>query len=340
MNNKLIAKSKRSIYNLSLVLLGIVMLLFFIYLLDINFQPINEYEENLKPIAFALLILLIIYCLYYLLNQKRFYVYDKYFEIKVLFKTEKYFYTAIKTYYSEYFKEKHNSWTEHYLVLNTDEKITLVEEEYTNFHDFFYPIKIRVKTNKKLNSVLKQPNYLNYTIICGFISVVLFYFSSCFYNFQPIVDDDFSYVKTVLQNDVTRVTTKASKKQIEIKVIEQKDFNFIIRRSSYEAISDHNTLYELLKKGHKIAIGIKKQDFDKKISKRKKLTFLDKYYNFKSITVHQIKDATGKSSIDLEKINRRKIESNYLSIGLLSLFGLLFSYLTFGNYKAYIKAKK
>ncbi|MFD2908034.1 hypothetical protein ACFSX9_04725 [Flavobacterium ardleyense] len=316
------------------------MLTFFIYLIDINFQPTNEYEEDLKPFGFLFPILVIIYCFYYLLNQKRFYVYNTYFEIKVLFKTDKYFYSEIKTHYSEEFQGKYSEWTEHYLVFNTDEKITIVTTEYDNFHEFFYEIKQRIKKNKKLNTLLKQPKSLRYAVICGIISLVLFYFSSYFYDFRPIDHKDYLYMQTVLQNDETFVRNGEGKKQIEIEVIEQKDFNFIISGNSYAAISDQYSFNETFKKGNKIAIGIKKDEFIKKISKTKKLSFLDKYFNFKLIRVHQIKDATGKSLIDLEEINRLNTESNYLSIGTLSLFGLLFLFLTFGNYKAHLKTNK
>ena len=80
MDNELISKSKRCRFNLVVVCIGILMLMFFVYLFDLNFQPKNIYQEDLKALGFILLTILTIYCVYYLLNQKRFYIYKKHFE--------------------------------------------------------------------------------------------------------------------------------------------------------------------------------------------------------------------------------------------------------------------
>lgn len=340
MDSGLISKSTRSRSNLVTVCIGIFMLMFFGYLFDLNFQPKNIYQQDLKALGFILLTILTIYCVYYLLNQKRFYIYEKHFEIKTLFKSNKYIYKEIKTHYSEDFEWKYNTWTEHYLVLNTDEKITIVTTEYHNFHEFFYEIKLRIKKNKKLNTVLKQPKFLNYAVICGIIALLLFYFSSFFYDFGYTDDKDYSYITTVLQNDITFAKNENNDKQIEIEVVEHKDYNFILRGSSYEALPKEIGYNETFKSGDEIAIGIEKDEFNKKISKTIKTSFLENYFNSTSITIHQIKDVTDQSVIDLEKINQSKIESNYLTIGIISIFGLLFSYLSYGNYTAYLKAKK
>ena len=118
MDNKIISKSERSLTNTIIISIGIILFTFFIFLLDNNFQPKNNYEENLKIIGFLVLALIIFYCIYYLLNQKRIYVYENYFEIKNFLKTKKYHFSEIKTHFSEYFEGKYNSWTEYYLILN------------------------------------------------------------------------------------------------------------------------------------------------------------------------------------------------------------------------------
>ena len=120
-----------------LLIMFIILFTFFIILLNNNFQPKNNYEDNLKTIGFLVLTFIIFYCIYYLLNQKRIYIYENYFEIKKLLQTRKYHFSEITTHFSEYFEGKYNSWTEYYLILNTGEKITLIDSEYSNFYDFF-----------------------------------------------------------------------------------------------------------------------------------------------------------------------------------------------------------
>ena len=60
--------------------------------------------------------------------------------------------------------------------------------------------------------------------------------------------------------------------------------------------------------------------------------------NIPQNTNNLLKDTKNKFLINLEEVNRLKIQSNYIGIGMFSLFGLLFLYLTYGNYIAYIKS--
>ncbi len=338
MNNKIISKSERSLTNTIIIFIGIILFTFFIILLNNNFQPKNNYEDNLKTIGFLVLTFIIFYCIYYLLNQKRIYIYENYFEIKKLLQTRKYHFSEITTHFSEYFEGKYNSWTEYYLILNTGEKITLIDSEYSNFYDFFSKIKVRVKINKELNTELSQPKFLKYSIICGIISCLIFYFSSYFYDFKKIKNNDFTYIRSELKNEIKVIRGSKGKKHFEIQLTNQPMFEFKISGSAYDGVSNDNQFLNTFKTGDKITIGIEKDEYEKKISKIKSLNILDKYLNYFKIQVKQVKDTKNKFLINLEEVNRLKIQSNYIGIGMFSLFGLLFLYLTYGNYIAYIKS--
>jgi hypothetical protein len=338
MNNKIISKSERSLTNTFIIFIGIILFTFFIFLINNNFQPKNIYEENLKIIGFITLILLIFYCIYYLINQKRIYVYENYFEIKRLLQTRKYHFSEITTHFSENFEGKYNSWTEYYLILNTGEKITLIDSEYSNFYDFFSKIKIKAKENKKLNKKLAQPKFLKYAIICGIISCLIFYFSSYFYDFKAVKNSDFSYISSELVNDMKFIKGRKGNKRFEFELTNYPNFVFIISGANYRGILDDDIFLKEFRKGTLVKIGIQKDEFEKKISKSKELDFIDKYLRFSKIQVYQIIDNKNIYQIDYRKVNSWDAENNYWGIGVFSFFGLLFLYLTIGNYKAYIKS--
>ena len=260
MNKKIISKSKRSITNTVIILIGIVLFSFFTYLLKINFHPKNDFEEKIKVSGFLILALVIFYCIFYLLNQKKIYVYDNYFEIKKLFQNRRYYFSEIETNFSEYFEGKYNSWTEYYLILNSGEKLTFVDTEYSNFHDFYFKIKIRVKENKTLNKRLTQPKFLKYSIICGIISCLMIYFSSFFYDFKEIGNSDFSYVASELKNDIKLVKGNKGSKLFEFELTNYPNFEFKISSANYAGILNDDLFLKKFKNSDLVTDGIKKNE--------------------------------------------------------------------------------
>lgn len=338
MINKIISKSERSITNTIIIFIGIILFSFFIFLLNNNFHPKNEYDKNLKLLGFFVLSTIILYCVFYLLNHKRIYVYKDYFEIKKLLQTRKYYFSEITTHYSEYFEGKHNSWTEYYLILNSEEKLTFIDKEYSNFYDFFSKIKIRVKENKDLNKKLSQPKFLKYLTICGIISCLMFYFSSCFYDFKTVKNSDFSYISSELANDIKLIKETKGNNRFEFELTNYPNFVFIISGANYTGILDDDIFLKEFRKGTLVKIGIQKDEFEKKITKSKELDFIDSYLRFSKIQVYQIIDNKNIYQIDNRKVNSWHAENNYWGIGFFSFVGLFFLFLTIGNYKAYIKS--
>ncbi|MBC5833895.1 hypothetical protein G6N05_03280 [Flavobacterium sp. F372] len=151
MENKIIAKSIRSKSNFITVLFGVGFFIFLILLLENNSVLKNDYEKNIRTIGLIIIVLIILYCIYYLLNHKRIYVYKNYFEIKELLRKRKIYFSKIKKYSSEYIEGEDFTWTEHYIILDTEEKITLKDFDYSNFDYFFSFIEKRFKKYIKTN---------------------------------------------------------------------------------------------------------------------------------------------------------------------------------------------
>ena len=224
------------------------------------------------------------------------------------------------------------------MILNTGEKLTLIDSEYSNFHDFYSKIEHKIKENKELNTKLSQPKFLKYSLICGIIAFLSIYSSSYFYDFKKIENKDFEYITSKLQEEIKIVKGSKGKKHFEIQLKNHPNFEFKISGKSYEGIFNDDKFIKTFKKGDEITIGIERKEYEKKISKIKELNLLDKYFMFSTIKVKQVRTNENKYLIDLAEINSLKTQNNYFGIGLLSFFGLLFLYLTVGNYRAYIKS--
>ena len=297
-DNSLISKSERSNFITVIIFLGIVLLTWFVYLTYTNFQPKVIYEVRTKIFGIFALILLIIYCLYYYLNIKRVYVFNNYIEIKTLFKTKKYLFSDFKTYYSKKFKSKNNSWTEYYLITNLDEKITFIDSEYSNFFSFFYDIERKIKNDKKLNIELSKPRFFGIAMVCFFISALFFFISINSYNFQPIFEKDIVYISDVLQDKIK--LKKGSKGSKSMELVLKNYPNFTFKEFGY-----NDYLMNEFSKGDSIVLGIKNEDFKKKISQTLPLNFKDKYLNYSTINIVQFKTKEGNYNLEIEN-NRMK----------------------------------
>lgn len=343
MKNEFISKSKTSRSNNFIVLLGIPFFIYLGYNVNKNDPPTNEYEENLTMIFTSLLILVVLYFIYYLLNQKKVIVYNKHFEVKRMLSAKRYFYSEIETHYSEQKKGKYNSWTEYYIVLKSGKKIKLLDSEYSNFHDFFSQIKKRINKNDSKNIEFERKDYLKYSVLSGIIACVLLISMLSFIDNKEITNDNFIYIQGKLSDDISytkRHSGKYKSKYYFVKIKELSDYEFKIIGNSFESVSNKRKNITTFRKGENIIVGIEHDEYLKKITKQKPLNFLDKYRNYKVIQIRQFKDLKNNFYIDIEKANRLRIESNYIAIGLFSVFILLFLILTAGNYNAYKKSTK
>ncbi|WP_294222909.1 hypothetical protein [uncultured Chryseobacterium sp.] len=336
MKDKLIVKSEKCRINTSIIILGIFFTVFISYLFNTSFQPKNIYEERLKALSFFVFISFIIYLIFSLLNQKVVYVYKDHFEIKRFFKTKTYKFSEIQSHYSKKFSGKYDSWGAYYLVLNANKKLTFVDTEYLNFHQFYFKITGRIKINKKLNEKISHRKYLKYSIICGILAILSFYLSSHFYNFKKTEDHNFVFITGKLNAEIKTVKGAKGSRKFEINLVDYPNFSFLISGINYNAIESDEEFLKSFKKDQDITIGIDKEEYEKKISETKKPNFFDKYFRYCSIEIRQVQ-YKNISFIDVEKVTESRKRNNYAMIVILSLLGLLFVYFTIRNLKIFKK---
>jgi|GEM_PF-3264938 len=141
MNEKILCKSHKSSHNITIVLFGIVFMLFLLFLINHNEpNPVGR-ELYLKQICITLFVSFILYCVFYLSNLKQIKIYKNYLEIDNLLKKRRIYFVEITKLEKQFIKAKYNSWTNHYLILKSGKKIKLIEEEYSNFDEFYSLIK-------------------------------------------------------------------------------------------------------------------------------------------------------------------------------------------------------
>lgn len=315
--NRLVSKSEKSNFITVIIILGIILLSWFIYLTYINFQPKVVYEERTKIFLISFLILCILYCFFYLLNIKRFFIFDQYFEIRNFFGTKKYYYSNFKTYFSNKVDGRYNSYTKYYLITKTDEKITIVDSEYSNFHSFFYDISKKIKIDKKLNVELDKSNFSKIAIVCFLISIFFFFISSDTYNYKSISEKDIVYISDVLQENVKLKKGSKGSKTMEIHL---KNFPiFTFKDSGYNEYLMNN-----FSKGDTIKIGIASEVFKKKIEHTLPLSFKEKYLNYSTIFIEQFKTKEGNDYYNLVSENNRKKANSFFGVIVFSIFGSIF----------------
>jgi len=315
--NNLISKSERSNFITVIIILGIILLCWFIYLTYSNFQPKVIYEVRTKIFGISVLVLLILYCIFYYLNIKRVYVYKDFIEIKTLFKMKKYFFTDFKTYYFEKFEGKNNSWTEYYLITKTNEKITFIDSEHSNFHYFFYDISKNIKQDENLNKELSKPNFSKIAIILFLVSALFFFFSINSYTYKPIFEKDVVYITDVMKENVKLVKETKGNRKMEIHLKNYPIFTF--ENSGY-----NDYLMNNFQKGDTIKIGISSEDYKKKIVHTLPLSFKEKYLNYSTIFIEQFKTKEGEDYYNLESENQRMKDNSFSNFIIFSIFGSIF----------------
>lgn len=315
--NNLISKSERSNFITVIIFLGIILLCWFIYLTYTNFQPKVIYEVRTKIFGITVLVLLILYCILYYLNIKRVYVYKDFIEIKTLFKTEKYFFTDFKTYYSQKVEGKYNFYTEYYLITKINEKVTFIDNEHSNFHYFFYDISKNINQDKNLNKELSKPNFSKIAIILFLVSALFFFFSINSYSYKPISEKDVVYISDVLQDNVKLNKGSKGSKTMEIYLKNYPIFTF--KDSGYNEYLMNN-----FQKSDTIKIGISSEDYKRKIIHTIPLSFKEKYLNYSTIYIVQFKTKEGNDYYNLEIENTRMEDNSFSNFIIFSIFGSIF----------------
>ena len=93
--------------------------------------------------------------------------------------------------------------------------------------------------------------------------------------------------------------------------------NFTFKEFGY-----NDYLMNEFSKGDSIVLGIKNEDFKKKISQTLPLNFKDKYLNYSTINIVQFKTKEGNYNLEIE--NNRMKDNSFLIFIIFSILGSIF----------------
>lgn len=320
MSNPIIT-SKVKTKNRILYLFGIFFMSFLCVLLFSKFNPnkLSTYS-NLAPgsgfIIFA------IYLIYYILNLPKIQVYSDKIELHRflgLFKRSILF-TEINNWLVRKKESKYGDYKYLYLTLNKNEIIKLNSFDYENFEE----VKLKIIKNKPQNHILKEKlekkEKIKFSIIFTFLGVLFIYIASQFYIYTSLSKNDIYIIKGTLVEDIKLERSKKSKSLV-FKLENLSDFKFKIG-----SLALGETYYEDLmndfKKGNEIYLTIEKDQYQKKISKRAQMSFLDKYFHYEKIDVVEV-DNDNFKYLSLDDFNKTNRNNDYWGVGFFGILGLV-----------------
>jgi len=318
--SNLIVTSKFKITNIILYLFGIFFMCFLCFLLFSKFDS-NKLSTYSDLAAGSFLAFFPIYILYYTLNLPKIQVYPDQIELyrffgifkKTLFSSE------INSWVVRKKESKYGNYEYLYLTLNHNETIKLSSFDYTNFAE----IKSRIIKNKPQNNILKQKlernERIQFSIILVLLGILFFYIANQFYIDDSLTKNDVYIIKGTLSKDIELRHSKKSKSLV-FKLENLNDFEFRIGSLALKETYYSNLINDF-KKGDKIYLTIEKDQYQKKISKKIQMSFMDKYFHYKKIDVVAVENKNFKY-LSLSDFNKTNRNNDYWGIGFFGIFGL------------------
>jgi len=265
-----------------------------------------------------------LYCLYYCFNRKAVYVFEDFILSKSnLFKREVTIpFTDIQSWAELHKKSKYRGWSELY-IFTPSKKYCFTSYDYG---DEYETLKSVITKNKSRNldyekkSDLKSITYLCFFFL--FLGVIFWAFGVSNYirsnNTVPILQ-----LVTLDQKVTSKIKIKKSGKSsryISLRLNDNPEFSFNIEGAAYRATDTDGFVAEI-NTGDTLTVSILREDFEKKITKTKPLTFWDKSFGYYSIPVYGLayKNRIYLSPKEYQSARKSGLRSNSKSLGIFGL---------------------
>jgi len=332
-NQKLISKFNRTNRVLSIivlfVLIGLVIGCFYNY----DSKDVTTTFYLIGSLFFLAFVLLIIREIY---NSPTLIINSDQLKLVRIFniKTEIIELQNIQSWLNRKKKHKYGDYEILYLVLSDLNRLKIKSYNYSNFDQLEHYLTHKKSKNLELEKELNLKEKQQYFFAFILIGLIFLYISAKNYDYKQLSSSDISIVKGHLSEPLKIETGRRSSKTLIIKLNEFPEFNFRIgdmalRETYYQdLIKDFN-------EGEVLAFAIEKDVYDKKISKKIELTYLDMIFHYDKIHVVEIIDNNFKY-LSLEDYNRVHHTNDKWFFGFFGVFGLL---LIFGGIAIYKKDK-
>jgi hypothetical protein len=286
----------------------------------------DKYPEILLLVLGVIFFLVGIMVCIYLLRLKRITISDFYVEINSLLgKRAK---TVLLSEIDSYAEIHTNNKKEDYYTLHIyqgEKKLcSLNSTYYRNYFDLKVTLthgKIRnIEKEEKVKRV--QNYYFAFFLLMGALLFALMVYLSFTRTKTDITPNNISYIK----GHVTNIKNGNARKRggyIDLELKEFPPFNFKIVGEQYRVCAVKTFLKDV-QPGDEITIGILKEDYEKKISKIKPMTFLDQYHFYTTIPPYAIENEQWYYLLLDDVVQEKKGQHKIWGEIIFSLFGLFF----------------
>lgn len=226
-------------------------------------------------------------------------------------------------------KSKNGDYEILYLVLNDFSRLKIKSYNYSNFYQLEQKLTNKKPINTELEKELNLKENKQYSIAFILIGLIFLFITAKYYESKELSSSDISIVKGHLSEPLKIERGRRSKTLI-IKLSEFPEFNF---RVGGMVLSEtyYDDLMKDFDRGQALEFAVEKDVYDKKITKKTKLTFWDLIFHYDKIYVVEIIDNDFKY-LSLEDYNKAHNTNNKWILGF---FGLLGSLLTIGGIAMY-----
>jgi hypothetical protein len=313
-------KSKKKLTYKVIYIVGILGSLLLSKQLYSKYNP-KDYSEILNLYVSILFLIFALLCLYSFLSIKSYYLYkDKFVQKSFLGQKVKSFsFDEIDFWIKEQKEDKYSQWEVLTLYTLKGEKIKISGYFYENYHEIKNELTRNVSRNTKLEESRLQEKDLRYTIGFVIFGLILLFCAYKFIMIKELQSSDIIVFSNKISKDIEVIRGRKKSKSILIKLEKYPEFDFKINGPAFKAIDSEN-LIEKVKQGDSVFIGIKKADFNRKLIKKDSLTFIDKYFHFKTIAIESI-TAKKKEYLTLTESNKLRISNRYWGFCFFGIFG-------------------
>ena len=223
---------------------------------------------------------------------------------------------------TEYKKTEHISWHELTIRYCNKQKFKIYSTSYNNFNqiDKFLSSKRGVSLIKSVAS--KNKNNITDKVIIASMSILgiigLLYFFNQSNNYE-LKKDDLVSIDLTLERKPSIVEGSKGSKSLEMNIKEYPDFRFNISGIAFSA-TDKSKFIENTEGGSKIVLTIDKEEYLQKLTKTKDITFWQKHFDYKNISIYGIKDNKQTYLTVSSYEEERKRDSKWGVIGIVGMF--------------------
>lgn len=355
MNNKLIKSQAKNLYRDWIILFfGAIFLLFLSYVIMNSQEESNPYRKLIKNFVSYLFLFSSFACVFCLFPAKRIEISEDILKIKSFFglKIREYKLNEIDSWMIEEKSDRYNKWKILTLILKNKSKVKISNYYYSNSNEIFDALTKGKTENKKLKENKEKQADKKLVVVAFLIGFVCLFVA---YNFwiddslspkevvsvtgnlsEPIKIEEERRIKIKLKDGI-RIKEERRNRSLIIKLNQYKDFIFYI--GSLPLTETHeNALINDYKSGEKISLMIKKEDFETKIMKTKKLSSSEEPRLY-MIPVVEISNGNFKY-LSLIDYNESYRENDLIGVAFFGFFGLLMIYLGYKGIKYIEKTYK